>query len=248
MVDESLFRPLFIVLRENSCNGKLPSRSYFLQRQCIVDPRKWYACSLPWVAISTRTATAHFFFVWDQFGAATNLWGINAFVPPVSECDKISITANWGGTSENRQAHWTYPAFAYWDLRWMQEKQRVCHLYGGVPCRRLSPLPAVHAHISCGLHWRLADEEFHLSFVHGACWVCPPLHLWSYLNIYQRFRQLHAMLDGQDSVIISCSADPSKQERAINIKFSPRGVVNLWERWRVSALDCVCDTVALTDY
>jgi len=172
MVDESLFRPLFIVLRENSCNGKLPSRflhfppsmplplsllllfclkpvrSYFLQRQCIVDPRKWYACSLPWVAISTRTATAHFFFVWDQFGAATNLWGtypvkisgtsscimpcmtgINAFVPPVSECDKISITANWGGTSENRQAHWTYPAFAYWDLRWMQEKQRVCNMF-----------------------------------------------------------------------------------------------------------------------
>lgn len=54
-------------------------------------------------------------------------------------------------------------------------------LYAGLCIWWPHPVPAVYAHLPHGLYRRLADEVFHLPFLHGACGCCPALHLWDQL-------------------------------------------------------------------
>jgi len=76
----------------------------------------------------------------------------------------------------------------------MQEEPRVCHMHGGVYGRRFGPLPALHAHLPRRVHRRLADEELHLPFVHGARRIGPLVNLRSQLTLLLLLLLLQASL------------------------------------------------------
>lgn len=111
-----------------------------------------------------------------------------ASVPSNAQSDPVGHSADRGGTGPYRSADRAHSAPAPWHLRpglrtFWKKDQRVCNLHDGLWIWRPNPVPPLHAHLSRGLHWHLADALLHLPFLYGACWCCSAVFLRDKLRV-----------------------------------------------------------------
>lgn len=70
----------------------------------------------------------------------------------------------------------------------------MCDMHGGVHGGRFRSIPPMHAHVSCRVYRRLANEKFYMPVVHGTGRVGPPLDLRSQLTTTCKRQRRHHLI------------------------------------------------------